>query len=78
MARTAEQIQADIDEIRAGRARGEKSITTSQGRRVDYVSQDDYDRIMAALEAEQASVTGTGRRRRKIHVGTPMHKGWGE
>lgn len=77
MARTAEQIQADLDEIRAGRARGEKSITTSQGRRVEYVDQADYDRIIAALQAELGEVTGTGRRRRKIHVATPMHKGWG-
>jgi hypothetical protein len=78
MARTAEQIQADLDEIRASRARGERSITTSQGRRVEFVDQSEYDRIISALESELADVTGSGRRRRKIHVATPMHKGWGQ
>jgi hypothetical protein len=77
MARTAEQIQADLDEIRSARAKGEKSITTSQGRRVEFVDQSSFDRIISALQDELAEVTGTGRRRRKIHVATPMHKGWG-
>jgi len=49
--------QADIDKLKAIRASGAKSITFSDGRRVEYHSPAELDGAIAAAEAELSGST---------------------
>ena len=49
--------QADVDRLKAIRTSGAKSVTFSDGRRVEYNSPADLDSAIAAAEAEVSGST---------------------
>lgn len=73
MARTVEQIQADIDAVRAQAAQGEVSVRNADGSGVDGRSEADRARALAALEQELASATivASGGRKRRVYAMFP-------
>jgi cell division septum initiation protein DivIVA len=64
MALTAEQIQAQIDELETKLASGVQSASTSDGKSVAFVDTDGLERRIAYLRRR----LGTGARRNRIMV----------
>jgi len=63
MARTVDQIQADLDTLNAAKARPEKLVVFPDGRRVQYREMDELLKAIAATEEELRKATGgTGSR----------------
>ena len=63
MARTVQQIQADLDTLNAAKARPEKLVQFPDGRRVEYRDMDELLKAIAATEEELRKATGgTGSR----------------
>ena len=63
MARTADQIQADLDTLNAAKARPEKLVQFPDGRRVQYRDMDELLKAIAATEEElRKAIGGTGSR----------------
>ena len=63
MARTVDQIQADLDTLNAAKARPEKIAQFPDGRRVQYRDMDELLKAIAATEEELRKATGgTGSR----------------
>ncbi|HZT32784.1 MAG TPA: hypothetical protein VE999_01590 [Gemmataceae bacterium] len=58
MARTVEQIQADIDTLHAALGHSEKVIVFPDGRRIEYLNTDDKLKAIAALEEEKRNASG--------------------
>ena len=49
--------QADVDRLKSIRAQGAKSVTFSDGRRVEYNSPEELDLVIAQAEASLSSST---------------------
>jgi len=63
MARTIDQIQADLDTLNAAKARPEKLVQFPDGRRVQYRDMDELLKAIAATEEELRKASGgTGSR----------------
>jgi hypothetical protein len=63
MARTVDQIQADLDTLNAAKARPEKLVQFPDGRRVQYRDMDELLKAIAATEEELRKASGgTGSR----------------
>jgi hypothetical protein len=58
MARTVEQIQADLDTLNAAKARPEKIVQFPDGRRVQYRDMDELLKAIAATEEELRKASG--------------------
>lgn len=58
MARTTDQIQADLDTLNAAKARPEKLVQLPDGRRVQYRDMDELLKAIAATEEELRKATG--------------------
>lgn len=58
MARTLEQIQADLDALNAAKARPEKLVQFPDGRRVEYRDTDELLKAIAATEEELRKTSG--------------------
>jgi hypothetical protein len=58
MARTTEQIQADLDALNGAKARPEKLVQFPDGRRVQYRDMDELLKAIAATEEELRKASG--------------------
>jgi hypothetical protein len=58
MARTVEQIQADLDALNAAKVRPEKLVQFPDGRRVEYRDVDELLKAIAATEEELRKAGG--------------------
>lgn len=56
---TAAEIQADIDKLKKALSSGAKSLTYSDGKRVDFRDVDELLKAIAAKEQELAATNGT-------------------
>lgn len=84
MARTIEKIQADLDALNAAKARPEKLVQFTDGRRVEYRDTDELLKAVAATEEELRKASGgAGSRVRFAQhkrgdgpTGPTTHDGW--
>ena len=58
MARSVDQIQADLDTLNAAKARPEKVVQFPDGRRVQYRDMDELLKAIAATEEELRKASG--------------------